>query len=87
MDLSYLERFLDKRLPDVIKALAVPFLCAVIMVPLTILVIGPLSDAAANGIAVAYNYLYHTVPAVAAILVGGSGRCSSSSASIGALRR
>ena len=69
--LSYLERFLDKRLPDVIKALAVPFLCAVIMVPLTILVIGPLSDAAANGIAVAYNYLYHTVPAVAAILVGG----------------
>ncbi len=69
--LSYLERFLEKRLPDVIKALAVPFISAVIMVPLTILVIGPLSDAAANGIAVAYNYLYHTVPAVAAVLVGG----------------
>lgn len=69
--LSYLERFLEKRLPDVIKALAVPFISAVIMVPLTILVIGPLSDGAANGIAVAYNYLYHTVPAVAAVLVGG----------------
>ena len=54
-----------------IKALAVPFISAVIMVPLTILVIGPISDGAANGIAVAYNYLYHTVPAVAAALVGG----------------
>lgn len=69
--LSYLERFLEKHLPDVIKALAVPFISAVIMVPLTILVIGPISDGAANGIAVAYNYLYHTVPAVAAVLVGG----------------
>ena len=44
--LSYLERFLDRRLPDVVKAIGTPFLCAVIMVPLTILVMGPLSDAA-----------------------------------------
>lgn len=69
--LSYLERFLDKHLPDILKAIGVPFLCAVIMVPLTILVIGPISDAAANGIAVAYNYLAHTVPVVAGALVGG----------------
>ena len=69
--LSYLERFLDRRLPDVLKAIGTPFLCAVIMVPLTILVIGPLSDAAANGIAVAYNQLARTVPMVAGALVGG----------------
>ena len=69
--LSYLERFLDRRLPDVVKAIGTPFLCAVIMVPLTILVIGPLSDAAANGIAVAYNQLARTVPMVAGALVGG----------------
>ena len=42
--LSYLERWLNKHLPDIIKALAVPFICTVIMVPLTILVIGPVSD-------------------------------------------
>ena len=49
--LSYLERWLNKHLPDIIKALAVPFICTVIMVPLTILVIGPVSDMLATGIA------------------------------------
>lgn len=69
--LSYLERWLNKHLPDIIKALAVPFICTVIMVPLTILVIGPVSDMLATGIANAYNFLVNTVPALAAILVGG----------------
>lgn len=69
--LSYLERFLEKHLPDVLKAIGTPFISTVIMVPLTILLIGPLSDAAANGIAIAYNYLVHSVPVIAAALVGG----------------
>lgn len=69
--LSYLERFVDKHLPDIIKALATPFICAIIMVPATILVIGPISDMVANGIAVGYNFLYNTVPAVAALIIGG----------------
>lgn len=69
--LSLLERWLEKHLPDVIKAIAVPFICAVIMVPLTILLIGPISDAAANGLAICYNWLAHTIPALAAVLVGG----------------
>lgn len=69
--LSYLERWLEKHLPDVIQAIAVPFISAVIMVPLTILVIGPISDAAANGLAIGYNWLAHTIPVLAAILVGG----------------
>lgn len=69
--LAYLERFLQKKLPDVIKALATPFLCMVIMVPATILVIGPLSEVVANGIASGYNFLYNNVPAVAALIIGG----------------
>lgn len=69
--LSYLEKWLDKHLPDVIKAIATPFISAVIMVPFTILLIGPISDALANGIAVAYNFLAHTVPMIAGALVGG----------------
>lgn len=69
--LSYLERFVDKHLPDVLKALLTPFICTVIMVPATILVIGPISDMVANGIAVGYNFLYNTVPALAAIVIGG----------------
>lgn len=69
--LSYLERFLEKHIPDVIKALVVPFISAIIMVPLTILVIGPLSDGLANAIALGYNTLVNTVPVVAALVVGG----------------
>ena len=62
---------MEKRIPDVIKALVVPFICAVIMVPATILVIGPLSDGLANAIALGYNTLVNTVPILAALLVGG----------------
>ncbi len=69
--LSYLERFVDKHIPDVIKALATPFICTVIMVPATILIIGPLSDMLANAIATGYNFLYTNVPALAAIIIGG----------------
>ncbi len=69
--LSYLERWLNKHVPDIAKALVVPFVSAVIMVPLTILVIGPVSDAFATGIANCYNFLANNVPALAALLVGG----------------
>lgn len=69
--LSYLERFLEKHVPDVIKALVVPFLCAIVMVPATILIIGPVSDGLANAIALGYNSLVNTVPALAAVVVGG----------------
>lgn len=69
--LSYVERFVDKKLPEVIKALFTPFICMVVMVPLTILVIGPLSDSLATGIANGYNALYNVAPAVAAAVIGG----------------
>lgn len=69
--LSYLEHFLEKHVPEVFKSLLIPFICAVIMVPATILVIGPISDAVASGIAVGYNWLYNAVPAVAAAVIGG----------------
>ena len=69
--LSYLERFLNKYIPEIMQALVVPFISAVIMVPLTILVIGPVSDAFAMGIANCYNFLANNVPALAALLVGG----------------
>ncbi len=69
--LAYLERFLEKHIPELFKALAIPFICAVIMVPATILVIGPISDGLANAIAAGYNFLYDNIPALAALIVGG----------------
>lgn len=43
----------------------------VVMVPLTILLIGPLSTAGANGIANGYNVLAENVPALAGAIIGG----------------
>ena len=43
----------------------------VIMVPLTILAIGPASDTLATGIANGYNYLVELSPAFAGAIIGG----------------
>ncbi|KOA73972.1 PTS beta-glucoside transporter subunit IIABC, partial [Bacillus stratosphericus] len=67
----YVEKFLNKRIHEVVKPLFVPFLCMVVMVPLTILLIGPLSTAGANGIANGYNILAENVPALAGAIIGG----------------
>ena len=69
--LSYLERFIEKKLPDTAKPLLTPLLCFLIMVPATILIIGPASAITANGIAKGYNFLAGTVPALAGAIIGG----------------
>ncbi|MGL5313219.1 MAG: beta-glucoside-specific PTS transporter subunit IIABC [Peptostreptococcaceae bacterium] len=69
--LSYVEKFVDKRLPDVVKSLFTPLLCMLIMIPLTIVAIGPLSDNLATAIANGYNFLYDFAPPVAAAVIGG----------------
>ena len=58
----------EKNMNETIKPLFVPFLCMAIMVPLTILVLGPLSTMFANGVANGYNYLVAVAPAVAAAM-------------------
>ena len=69
--LSYLERFLEKKLSEAAKALLTPLICFLIMVPATILVIGPASSIIANGIANGYNFLANTAPALAGAIIGG----------------
>lgn len=69
--LSYIQRWLGKLLPPVVRPLFLPFGCILIAVPLTILALGPLSDATARGIAEGYNWLVDVVPWLAAALVGG----------------
>lgn len=69
--LSYLERFIEKKLPDAAKPLLTPLLSFLIMVPATILIIGPASSITANGIAKGYNFLADTVPALAGAIIGG----------------
>lgn len=69
--LSYVERFLNRRMNEVIRPLFVPFLCLVIMVPLTILVIGPITTMGAVGIANGYNFLAENAPILAGAIIGG----------------
>lgn len=69
--LSYLERFLNRYLKGAMQAVLVPFISAVVMVPFTFLVLGPLSAAGANGIANGYNWLVDVAPVVAAAIIGG----------------
>lgn len=69
--LSYLEKFLQKHLPEEAKPLLTPLVCFLIMVPATILLIGPASEIAARGIASGYNFLVNVAPALAGAIIGG----------------
>ena len=69
--LSYLEHFLNKKVPEIMKALLVPFVCMIVMVPLTILLIGPLTNGGAETVAVGFNILMEKAPLLGAILIGG----------------
>lgn len=69
--LSYLEHFIEKKLPDAAKPLLTPLICFVIMVPAMIIVIGPASAITANAIANGYNALVAFAPALAGAIIGG----------------
>ena len=69
--LSWLEKRVEKALPEVVSALFTPLICFVIIVPLTLIIIGPITTWAAMGIASGYNALFAAAPAVAAALIGG----------------
>ena len=69
--LSHVERYLERVLPGVLKNVLTPFLCMIIMVPATMIVIGPITTAGANIVSDGYNWLINTVPVLGAALVGG----------------
>lgn len=69
--LSYVEKFFSRHLHATFKALLLPLICFVIMVPLTLLVIGPISEQAALGLSAGYNWLVNTAPVLAGAVVGG----------------
>ena len=67
---SILEKFLKKVIPDVVKTFLVPFFTLIIIVPLTFLIIGPISTWAANLIGAGALGLYNFSPLFAGLLVG-----------------
>lgn len=69
--LSYVERYIKRVLPDVVRELFTPLLCMLIMVPATLVLIGPATSFVASLIATGYNTLYDVAPVVAAAVIGG----------------
>lgn len=68
---SYIQKFFDKILPVVVRNLFTPMFTITIMVPLTLLVFGPIGNTIGGAIGDIYNSLYALSPIVAGIIVGG----------------
>lgn len=68
---SFLYRFLDEHVPETLKLVVLPAVSLIVMVPLTMLVIGPLGVYAGEGIAGVVNWLIERSSVLAGILVGG----------------
>lgn len=68
---SYVQKFFDKHLPIVVRNLFSPMFTITLMVPLTLLVVGPVGNAVGGAIGGAYNFLYGLSPITAGIVVGG----------------
>lgn len=67
---SYVERFFNDLFPSSVKNLFTPLLCLVIVVPLTILAIGPATTWLANLLAAGFTAIYGTAPFIAGGVMG-----------------
>jgi PTS system beta-glucosides-specific IIC component len=68
---SFLERSLNAHLAKNLRSFLVPAIDLAVMVPLTVLVLGPIGNAVANGAGAAINYLVSANMIVAGIVMGG----------------
>ncbi|CAL8977121.1 PTS system beta-glucoside-specific EIIBCA component [Propionicimonas sp. T2.31MG-18] len=68
---SYLERFLNAVLPSWLRNFTTPLLVLAIMVPLTLLTVGPVTSYAAKAISSGIVWLFAAAPWLAGALMGG----------------
>ncbi|HBH3021005.1 TPA: PTS glucose transporter subunit IIA, partial [Clostridioides difficile] len=69
--LSYVEKVLEKYIPEVIKIIMVPTLSLVVMLPATLFLFGPIGIYIGNVINFSYKYIYELSPALCGAFVGG----------------
>lgn len=69
--LSYVERFLNKVVPEVIKTIMVPTFILLIMVPSTLLLFGPIGIYIGNGVNFVYQQLMSFSPILCGAFIGG----------------
>ncbi|CZQ90605.1 phosphotransferase system sugar-specific permease eiia type 1 [Trichococcus palustris] len=68
---SKVENWLKKVVPDVVKLFLVPFFTLLIVVPLTILFVGPVSTWVATLVGTGVSMVYNLSPIVAGAILGG----------------
>lgn len=69
--LSYVEKILNKIIPDVIKLIVVPAFSLLIMIPATLLLFGPIGIYLGNGISYIYKLLIDFSPLLCGTFIGG----------------
>ena len=69
--LSYVEKFLKKYVPEVLKIIMVPTLALLIMLPATLLLFGPIGIYLGNAINFTYKFIYELSPTLCGAFVGG----------------
>ncbi len=67
---SWLEKGLNKVFPQLIRSILAPVLTLLIMVPATLLVIGPIMDVISSGIGAGISWLLDTSPVLTALILG-----------------
>lgn len=68
---SYLYKWLDKNVPETLKLVIVPLVSLIVMVPLTVIVIGPIGVYSGEAIANVVNWLIERSGVLTGILIGG----------------
>ena len=68
---SWMEKFLYAFLPSALRRFVTPMLVVLILVPLTFLVIGPISNVLSTAVGAAIGWLFVTVPWLGGLVMGG----------------
>lgn len=70
--MSYVEKAVDRIIPSSLKLLLVPLLTLLIVVPVTLVAIGPLGTIIGNGLSGSINWLLSEGGMIAGIILGGA---------------
>ncbi|UZD74057.1 beta-glucoside-specific PTS transporter subunit IIABC [Bacillus siamensis] len=70
--MSYVEKGIDRITPSSLKLIAVPMLTLVIVVPVTLITVGPFGAILGNDLSVGVNYLFSHAGIAAMILLAGT---------------
>lgn len=67
---SYVERFADRVSPKSVRFFLKPMITFLVMIPVTLVVVGPLGAIVGEGVAAGLGYLYTTTPWLIGIILG-----------------